>query len=341
MIETRKAHELDVVELTEDLPEYDVKRGERGTVVEVFDTPEEAYMIEFVDPSGTSSRLADWVQPHQVENISSLAQEAFEQGIDLFNQGKFGQAEKNLKRAVDLSPQFKSAIRRVVQDSYGNEGNWEGAIRPLRILLRIDPRDTDTGDSLAIAWLNFGVQAARTGGISQAIICFRRAMAINPSPDIASVLRDNLAIAYRRLGINSFKSGNAEDAQYYMSHAFMVSPNESTGRDLGLTNAHLGLAYFRKGKFNRAISFFEAAEEAGLVTAALLNNYGAALARAGRIDESQLAFERALELTPDDKIVISNLSKLQQMTGATDFLAEDITTQFIPPPSLQEYPIAA
>jgi hypothetical protein len=67
MLETKKAQELDVVELTEDLPEYGLKRGARGVVVEVFDEPEEAYMLEFVDESGTSSRFADWVKPHQVK----------------------------------------------------------------------------------------------------------------------------------------------------------------------------------------------------------------------------------------------------------------------------------
>jgi hypothetical protein len=73
MLETKKAHELDIVELTEDLPEYGLQRGARGTVVEVFDEPEEAYMLEFVDDSGTSSKFADWVKPHQI-NVDTRAE---------------------------------------------------------------------------------------------------------------------------------------------------------------------------------------------------------------------------------------------------------------------------
>ena len=73
MIETKKAHELDIVELTEDLPEFGLRRGERGTVVEVFDDPEEAYMLEFVDESGASSRLAYGVRPDQIKNVSAVA----------------------------------------------------------------------------------------------------------------------------------------------------------------------------------------------------------------------------------------------------------------------------
>ena len=70
MIETKKAHELDIVELTEDLPEFGVRRGERGTVVEVFDHPEEAYIIEFIDEGGASSRLAYDVKPGQIINVA-------------------------------------------------------------------------------------------------------------------------------------------------------------------------------------------------------------------------------------------------------------------------------
>jgi tetratricopeptide (TPR) repeat protein len=341
MIETRKAHELDVVELKEDLPKYGLRRGERGTVVEVFDAPEEAYMIELVDESGTSSRIADWVKSDQVINVTLLAQEAFEQGIDFFNKRKYGKAELSLKQAIELSPQFKVAVRNVVQESFGNVGDWENAILPLRLLLRIDPSDMDTRDSLAIAWLNHGVQQAQTGEISRAIICFRRSAAINPSPDIFSLLRDNLATAYRRLGIQAHQGGNPEDAQYYMSHAFMILPNERSINDLSLANAHLALAYMRQTNFKDSIRLFEAAEEAGLVSPELLNNYGAALAYEGRLDEAHRAFERALELKPMDNIIINNMSKLQQVARGGDYVTEEMSMDFPPPPPIRAYGIAA
>ena len=66
-----KAKELEIIELTADLPEYSLARGARGTVVEVFKTPEEAYMVEFVDASGQSSIIADWVTAKQIRNISA------------------------------------------------------------------------------------------------------------------------------------------------------------------------------------------------------------------------------------------------------------------------------
>ena len=69
MIEVKKAHELDVVELTEDLPEYGLLKGAQGTVGEVFSEPNEGYMIEFLEDSGETSKIADWVTPEQIKNI--------------------------------------------------------------------------------------------------------------------------------------------------------------------------------------------------------------------------------------------------------------------------------
>ncbi len=69
MIEVTKAHELDVVELTEDLPEYGLPRGARGTVLLVFSRPEEAYMIEFLEDEGEVSKIAYWVKPGQIKNV--------------------------------------------------------------------------------------------------------------------------------------------------------------------------------------------------------------------------------------------------------------------------------
>src|SRR5437764_3434389 len=104
MIETKKAHELDIVELTEDLPEFGLRQGERGTVVEVFDNPEEAYMLEFVDKSGADSRLAYGVKPNQINNISSIAKDYYVRGISNLQNGNFLEALRDLRQAVNLIP---------------------------------------------------------------------------------------------------------------------------------------------------------------------------------------------------------------------------------------------
>ncbi len=60
--------QLDVVALLEDVPEEDLKRGEVGTVVEVFadraDLPG-AFLVEFSDRTGAAYAFAD-LSPEQL-----------------------------------------------------------------------------------------------------------------------------------------------------------------------------------------------------------------------------------------------------------------------------------
>ena len=76
MIETMKAHEGDLVELTEDLPKYGFKRGQRGFVIEAFEEPNEAYDLEFEDEDGEFLGFAYSVKPNQISNVNETAQEA-------------------------------------------------------------------------------------------------------------------------------------------------------------------------------------------------------------------------------------------------------------------------
>jgi hypothetical protein len=53
------------VELCADLPEHGLKRGERGTVVHVFERSD-AYLVEFVSPADGSTRALAEVAPDQL-----------------------------------------------------------------------------------------------------------------------------------------------------------------------------------------------------------------------------------------------------------------------------------
>jgi len=76
MTETRKFREFELVELLEDLPAYQVSKGELGVVVQVFDSPTEAYDIEFVDDSGRESRFAYSVKPSQLRSAEETTSNA-------------------------------------------------------------------------------------------------------------------------------------------------------------------------------------------------------------------------------------------------------------------------
>ncbi len=44
--------ELDTVRVKKDFPEYKIKKGDVGIVLEIFNEPDEVYLVEFSDSSG-------------------------------------------------------------------------------------------------------------------------------------------------------------------------------------------------------------------------------------------------------------------------------------------------
>lgn len=60
---------FDVVKLKEDIPQYNLKKGERGAIIHVFTKPDVAYEVEFVNDDG--KQKAELVlEPSQIEPIS-------------------------------------------------------------------------------------------------------------------------------------------------------------------------------------------------------------------------------------------------------------------------------
>ena len=76
MLTTKKAQELEIVELAGDLPEFGLRKGDIGAVIAAFNRPDEAYDLEFVDESG-NSRFAYGVKPNQIPILREAANEGF------------------------------------------------------------------------------------------------------------------------------------------------------------------------------------------------------------------------------------------------------------------------
>src|SRR4051794_5906921 len=134
MIKIRKAQELDIVELTEDLPKYGVKKGEQAVVITAFDEPDEAYDLELVDESGTSSRFAYSVKPEQIKSTEDIAKEVFEYGIQLLNEGKLLEAEKEFKRAIRLKPDYLGVLHNSIVKSFEGSGEWQRGITAMSLV---------------------------------------------------------------------------------------------------------------------------------------------------------------------------------------------------------------
>jgi hypothetical protein len=58
--------EFDSVKVKKDYPEYKLKKGDIGTVLECFQKPDEAYLIEFSDSDGEAT-CTEFFKPNELE----------------------------------------------------------------------------------------------------------------------------------------------------------------------------------------------------------------------------------------------------------------------------------
>lgn len=334
MIELKKAHELDIVELTEDLPEYGVCRGARGTVVQVFDKPEEAYMIEFLENSGATSKIADWVKPDQIKNIDNIARERYAHGMSYLQQGNYIEAAREIRQAVELIPSYVRGLHESFGRSLAPIEDWPRLISALHFVRLIDPNYEFARHNLAIAYLNYGVQEANKGNLGTGLQLFESALRVESPPNIVLLIKENIATSHTALGIQAYKGGDFQLAVKHLETAYTFNPNEKTRHDLGVVYFHVAAYYASTGELQKAINYYQWAEDTGLILPEVLNNHACALADNGEVDEAILRLESAQALAPEDRIIQSNLSKLIKSKTATDFITEPLNIEFSPIPSM-------
>jgi tetratricopeptide (TPR) repeat protein len=347
----RKAQELEIVELAEDLAEYGVKKGERAVVTTAFSEPDEAYDLEFVDDSGTASRFAYSVKPNQIRTEEEVSKEAFERGLALINEGKPSEAEREFQRAIDLRPALIVNLHNLMLNMFQGTNKWEDFIVALRLVLRLNPdfeidgynMSIIAGNNLAMAYQNYAVQKANEGDMQTAITYFDFAMGVRSGPETLALIRRNLAKAYTLLGIEAAKTEGAQTEDYAasvarLSHACEVDPNDMTRHNFGFACARLAQHYLDLRDYKNALSTFEHAIDLGLVFPELLNDYGIALAMAGDQDDAVLAFQRARKLAPNNDVIQRNL-RLVEGGVNVGFNTIEINVKFDDPPKFDEQPM--
>jgi len=70
----------------------------------------------------------------------SPAYDSFDQGLALFNQGKFADSVPHFERATRQDPEFGEAYLYLGR-AYVSQSKWRAAIPPLRTAFRLSPRD--------------------------------------------------------------------------------------------------------------------------------------------------------------------------------------------------------
>ncbi|MGH9930469.1 MAG: DUF4926 domain-containing protein [Pyrinomonadaceae bacterium] len=311
----QKAFEGDVVDLSVDVPKYNVKRGQRGVVITAFEEPE-AYDLELENESGDFQGFAYSIKPDQFTNLS---RDAFVRAMKAVERADLPTAEEELRIATELRPDYiggfvKSVLASVPDpvEHKGFEDDVSYLIPLLRLATRVDPTYEFASFNLAVAFLNFGVSKARKGMYLEAIELFYSALGIRTDAETEYRIKANIVRAFTTLAKEYLQNDKVEEGFGYTRTAFLVLQDEKTRRNLGLAYGNLGIYYMKSEKFDLALQSFERAEDSGVLLPEFLNDYGVCLVFSGCINEAIQSFERVLAIDPQNEVAQFNLSKLKQ-----------------------------
>jgi len=181
--------------------------------------------------------------------IFRTAQYEFDQGLALFNRGKYEEAIPHFGRAIELDPDFARA-HLYLGRSHLNLGKWREAIVPLRTAMRLSPDEfkKEIVDVLLDALLHAGLFELKGGNFQDSIGFFREALDLQPQSARA---KNELAGALIGYGGALLSQGKMTDAVAAFKEALQLSPG-----DLG---AYLGLAraLISSGRFQEALKVLQ------------------------------------------------------------------------------------
>jgi tetratricopeptide (TPR) repeat protein len=183
--------------------------------------------------------------------INGEAQYAYEQGLALFNQGRFSEAIPCFEKAVSLEPDFYQA-HLYLGRSHLNLRAYGKALKPLRAAFRLSPSDFkgEVADILIDALLGAAFSELKEGNIQTSLSYLREVLLTDPK---SKKIKDDLSRLLVAVATELFKSGKVREAVKEYMEAIKANP-DNTGAYIGLAKA-----LFRSGDFIKAL---DAAEKA-------------------------------------------------------------------------------
>ena len=183
--------------------------------------------------------------------INSEARYFHEQGLTLFNQGRFDEAIPYFEKAVSLEPHFYQA-HLYLGRSYLNLRTYGKALSPLRSAYRLSPNNfkQEIADLLIDALLGAAFSELKQGDLQASLSYIREIISADPK---SQKIKDDLSRVLVAVATELFKSGNVREAVKEYTEAIRANP-DNTGAYVGLAKALI-----KSGDFLKAL---EAAEKA-------------------------------------------------------------------------------
>lgn len=173
------------------------------------------------------------------------AQYAYEEGLALFNQGKYTEAIPHFQRAIERDPEYSSPYLYLGR-SYLNLSQWTDAIHPLRTAFRLSPEEFK-GEIVSLlldALIGGAITEFKKGNFKGSAGYVREALSLDPDSQRA---QDELIASLIALGSQFLSDGNISDAIPAFSEAIELSPDNF--------EAYIGLAkaFLKNGNYLMAV----------------------------------------------------------------------------------------
>jgi len=197
--------------------------------------------------------LAGWLMSScsVIPGFGPSAQSEFEQGLALYNQGRYQQAAERFQKATELDPNFGRAYLYLGR-AYIGLRSWSLALTALRRAYQLVPDETksEAVSILIDALFGYGRSALASGDFISAIDAFREILGLRTN---SAEARSDLVRALVGHGGALLAKGSVTQAISAYSEAVKLAPNHF--------DALFGLAkaFFRSGDYLKALQNAESA----------------------------------------------------------------------------------
>jgi tetratricopeptide (TPR) repeat protein len=264
-----------------------------GEVVKVYQGPIDPEHLEhdFRNiPKTSADRLARALPFPGVTDTVEFGRNYLSYGSVYFQRGYMDQAEASFRIALRDDPTSAEALYGI-GSVHLEKNKTADARNSFERALKLRASYPDT---LANAWNNLGLLAAREGHTEEAVRYFQEALKLNPDHRIAL---DNLGSAYRQ-------SRRWDDARKTYERALQVNSTDAEA------NYGLGMVYAQSDDTARAYDALQRALKLRPIYPEALNNLGILYLRTQRRDEAVATFEECIRLAPAFEQAYLNLARV-------------------------------
>jgi tetratricopeptide (TPR) repeat protein len=243
--------------------------------------------------------------------VRSEAQLAFEQGVALFNQGRYEEAIPHLLKATELDPEFAQGYLYLGR-AYVNLGRWGEAVMPLRTALRLSSDTTRKEIVPLLIDALFGVASAalQQGDFSTSITALRDILELAPRSQKAL---NQLVTALLEWGGQLLSQGQVIQAIDAYRQALHVAPDSSqaTGQLVAALLTYGG-QLLTQGQISQAINTYTEVTQVAPQSFPGYLGLARALLRHGDIAPALDAAAQALSLSPTNREALALWRQLRQ-----------------------------